>query len=158
VLLLVAGLPVGFASKLPVETVCMMTFESFNLFAEQVITMPAKEIVDVLDLDCKLLDQDVRTHRSAFAKDEYSILCFRQFIRLARSGGGVYPRRCLPSEHLELYRHTVVRLIHVNELPRTAINAFDEAFAAQFSLPVTCRRRRRTAGFRFGSANLDRPS
>ncbi|HEV2319801.1 MAG TPA: hypothetical protein VGV18_08635 [Verrucomicrobiae bacterium] len=133
----------------------MMPFESFNLFAEQVISMPAKDIVDVLDLSCKLLDDDLYTHRSAFAKDEYSILCFRQFIRLARSGGAVYPKRCLPPEHLDLYRHTIVRLIHVDELPQTAIEAFDKAFAAQFSLPVGCRRRRRTGGIRSRSLNLD---
>jgi hypothetical protein len=107
-----------------------MEFESFDLFAAKIITMPAKAILSALGLDCKILEQDLSRHRAAFAKDEYSILCFRQFVRSARCGLGIYPRRCLPSNHLELYKHTVVRLVHVKELPSTAMAAFAGAFVA----------------------------
>jgi hypothetical protein len=107
-----------------------MVLESFDDFAEMIITMPAKAILDLLNLDCELLDQDLSRYRASFAADEYSLLCFRQFIRSLRSGGEIYPRECLPSEHLELYRHTVIRLIHVHELPRTAVETFDGAFVA----------------------------
>ncbi|HEX3628270.1 MAG TPA: hypothetical protein VH280_22915 [Verrucomicrobiae bacterium] len=92
--------------------------------------MPAKAIVDVLELNCKLLEQDLRPHRSAFGLDEYSVLCFRQFVRSARLGAGVCPRRCLPPDHLELYKHTIVRLVHVDELPSSAMDAFEAAFVA----------------------------
>jgi hypothetical protein len=110
---------------------CVMELESFDDFAEMIITMPAKGILGVLNLDCELLDQDLGLYRSAFAQDEYSLLCFRQFIRSVRSGAGIYPKECLPSDHLELYKHTVIRLIHVHELPRTAAKTFDGAFVAE---------------------------
>jgi hypothetical protein len=105
-----------------------MDFESFDRFAEKIIAMPAKTILKVLALNCELLEQDLRPHRSSFAPDEYSILCFRQFIRSARSGRRIYPKRCLPPNHLQLYKHTVIRLVHVDELPQTAMNDFDGAF------------------------------
>jgi hypothetical protein len=110
-----------------------MEFETFDLFAEKIIAMPAKAILNILGLDCKILEQDLRRHRAAFAKDEYSILCFRQFIRSARSGGGIYPKRCVPPDHLELYKHTVVRLVHADELPPCAMQAFAGAF-----VPLVC--------------------
>ena len=109
----------------------VMELESFDDFAEMIITMPAKGILDVLNLDCGLLDQDLTRYRASFAADEYSLLCFRQFIRSVKSGGGIYPSECLPPDHLDLYKHTVIRLIHVHELPRTAARAFDGAFVAE---------------------------
>lgn len=114
----------------------MMDFESFDLFAEKIMTMPAKAILGALALDCKLLEEDLKAHRSAFGEDEYSILCFRQFIRFARWGAGIFPKRCLPLEHLKLYKHTVIRLVHEKELPKTAVEIFNGAFAPQYSLRV----------------------
>jgi len=119
----------GFESA--VGKVCVMVLDSFDDFAETILSMPAKAILDVLNLDCELLDQDLSGYRSAFAPDEYSLLCFRQFIRSIRSGGEIYPKECLPPDHLELYKHTVIRLVHVHELPRTAVKAFDGAFVAE---------------------------
>jgi hypothetical protein len=116
---------------MPVGKVCVwwvMEFESFDLFAAKIISMPANAILGVLGLDCKLLEQDLRKYRSAFASDEFSILCFRQFIRSIRSGCGIFPRRCLPPDHLELFKHTVIRLVHVAELPPEAMDAFEGAF------------------------------
>jgi hypothetical protein len=109
-----------------------MVLESFDDFAETILSMPAKAILDLLNLDCELLDQDLSPYRSAFGPDEYSLLCFRQFIRSVRSGGTMYPRECLPLDHLRLYKHTVIRLIHVNELPRTAVKDFEGVFAAVY--------------------------
>ena len=109
-----------------------MVLESFDDFAETILSMPAKAILGVLNLDCELLDHDLSRYRSAFAPDEYSLLCFRQFIRSTRSGGATYPRECLPLDHLKLYKHTVIRLIHVHELPRTAAKIFDAVFVAVY--------------------------
>lgn len=122
-----------YSSKVPVEKVCVMQYESFDLFAEKIITMPAKAILGALDLDCKLLEQDLAQFRASFADDEYSILCFRQFIRSARSGVGVFPRQCLPPNHLALYKHTVVRLVHEDQLPTKAMEHFRGAF-----IPEAC--------------------
>src|ERR1700739_3920284 len=105
-----------------------MQYESFDFFAEKITTMPAKAILNAVDLDCKLLEEDLSAYRSSFAEDEYSILCFRQFVRTVKSGAGIFPRRCLPPEHLELYKHTVVRLVHEHELPSTAMDHFNGAF------------------------------
>ena len=105
-----------------------MEYESFDLFAEKIITMPAKAILDALGLECKLLEKDLSAFRSSFAFDEFSILCFRQFVRSVKSGTGIFPRRCLPPDHLELYKHTVVRLVHEGQLPLTAMDHFDGAF------------------------------
>lgn len=119
-----------FRFKIASRESAVMDFESFDLFAEKIITMPAKAIVDALGLDCKILEFDLRAYRPAFAEDEYSILCFRQFLRSAKSGSRVYPRRCLPPDHLELYKHTIVRLVHEAELPSTAMEDFEGAFVA----------------------------
>jgi hypothetical protein len=107
-----------------------MQYESFDLFEEKIITMPAKSILGALDLECKLLEEDLGAFRSSFAEDEFSILCFRQFIRSVKSGAGIFPRQCLPPDHLELYKHTVVRLVHVAELPPAAMDAFEGSFVA----------------------------
>lgn len=108
----------------------MMQFESFDLFAERIVTVPAKAILKDLDLNCKLLEEDLSLYRSAFRTDEYSVLCFRQFVRTAKSGNGNYPRQCLPPDHLELFKHTVIRLVYAGELPPAAIDQFDGAFVA----------------------------
>jgi hypothetical protein len=113
------------------ESVYSMQYESFDLFEEKIITMPAKSILGALDLECKLLEEDLGAFRSSFAEDEFSILCFRQFVRSVKSGAGVFPRRCLPPDHLELYKHTVVRLVHVAELPPEAMDAFEGSFVAE---------------------------
>lgn len=107
-----------------------MQFYSFDVFEKELSRMPAGAILKSLALDCKLLEEDLETYRRAFTEEQYSILCFRQFMRSAQRQKTAPYLHCLPPDHIELYKQTIVRLIQAEELDRSAMQLFDRAFIA----------------------------
>lgn len=105
-----------------------MQFDSFDRFARKIAAVPAREVLNALDLKCKILQDDLGTYRSAFTEDAFSILCFRQFLRSARMGSPADFIRSFPADHIELYKQLVVRLVKAGELPPSAMEWFDTAF------------------------------
>jgi hypothetical protein len=108
----------------------LVSLESFDSFAEKISSMPASAVLKSMDLECKLLEEDLDGYRASFTGDEFSILYFRQFLRTARSGEMMHCIRCFPKSHIEFYKRTVARLIQAGELKSSALDRFDGAFAA----------------------------
>lgn len=101
----------------------------FDTFAKTIEALPAKAILKSLELESKMLELESENYRLYLSGDPYSIFCFRLFVRRAKLGKS--PVRCmpLPPEHVKYYRQTVDRLIQANELPRSALEQFDNWFS-----------------------------
>jgi hypothetical protein len=107
----------------------------FGPFERMVQRLPAKAILQGLELEYRMLLDDLQFNRYALTEEANSILCFRGFIQTAKFGGTMYFARPFSLEHHEFYRQTVIRLIEANELPPEALGEFDHIFApARFPL------------------------
>jgi hypothetical protein len=107
----------------------------FSPFVKMVRRLPAKAIIQALELEYRMLQNDFESNRYVFTEEPLSILYFREFIQTARFGGTMYFTRPFPPEHYEFYRQTLVRLINAGEVPPSALEAFDRLFTpAQFPL------------------------
>lgn len=114
-----------------------MSSRLFELFAKMVADLPVRAIPRVLDLECQMLEADAVNHRVDFPEDAHSILCFRQFVQTAKMGHAMLFPKPFPPEHIEFFRETVVRLMHADELPPSAMEEFDDAFGQPaFSQPL----------------------
>ena len=98
-------------------------------FAKTVETLSAGAILNVLELESKLLEFDPENYRLYLPADAYSIFCFRQFVRSVKLGKTTSRCKPLPPEHVKFYRQTVTRLIEANELPQSARQQFDNTFS-----------------------------
>jgi hypothetical protein len=107
-----------------------MELQVFGLFAKMINGLPARAILKALDLECKTLEDDFEHHRSALAEDAFSILSFRQFVRMAQLGTAMHCIKPLPPDHIEFYKNTIVRLIQADELPASAMKDFDFTFTS----------------------------
>jgi hypothetical protein len=103
----------------------------FKEFTEMVNGLAPETIINSLDLQCDTLEQDFQQRHAALDDDALSILCFRQFIRMARKGVVMACAKHLPPDHLDFYRKTIARLVHANELRASALEQFEEAFSPQ---------------------------
>lgn len=59
-----------------------MPLHHFDLFTKTITELPTKAILRALDLECKMLEHDMEQQRLALPEEAFSILCFRQFVRL----------------------------------------------------------------------------
>jgi hypothetical protein len=100
----------------------------FRTFSKMISDIPAKAVLKALDLECKSLELDLELHRSSFDEDSFSILCFRQFVRMVKEGESMRCLTPLPSDHLEFYRETIDRLMKADNLPASAMEQFDYTF------------------------------
>ncbi len=100
----------------------------FEIFAKTISKLPTEAILQLLDLECEMLERDAEIHRLYLPRDAYSIFCFRQFVRMVKFGEEMPFCPPLPPDHLEFYKETVVRLVHAKELPESAMKAFDDVF------------------------------
>jgi hypothetical protein len=107
-----------------------MSVESFDIFAKKISSLPAGAILNSMDLEARLLDEDLDGYRSSFTGDEFSILYFRQFLHVALSGRVMHCIRCFPQRHVEFYKRTVARLVQAGELTSSVMGRFDDAFVA----------------------------
>ncbi|HEV2329918.1 MAG TPA: hypothetical protein VGY56_14145 [Verrucomicrobiae bacterium] len=101
----------------------------FELFTRIIADVPARAIIRELDLECEMLEDDLRRHHRPLTRDSFSILRFGQFVRAAKIGREICSVTALPPDHLEFYKTTVVRLIQARELPLSATDQFDHTFA-----------------------------
>ena len=105
-----------------------MPLYHFDLFARTVTDLPVWAIVRALDLECKMLQDDFEHQRLTLPEDAFSILSFRQFVRMAKFGETMQCVRPLPPDHVEFYKKTIVRLVQANLLPPLAMEQFDYTF------------------------------
>ena len=100
----------------------------FGAFSKMISNTPVQAVLKSLDLECKMLEDDLEHHRLTSDEDILSILCFRQFVRMAQAEAVVSRFKPLPPDHLEFYKETIVRLVNAKELPAAAIEQFEHAF------------------------------
>lgn len=91
--------------------------------------IPALAILKALDVECRTLEDDLAHYRLAFTADALSILCFWEYVQMAKLGIFLHRSMHLPLEHIQFYKETLVRLIRAGELPPSAMNEFDQVFA-----------------------------
>jgi hypothetical protein len=103
---------------------------NFELFVKTVDSLPPEKIFEFLDLECKSLETDLETHRLNVSGDHFSILCFRQYVRMVKHGNLMRCIAPLPANHVKFYRETITRLIEAKELPKFAMEQFDFTFPA----------------------------
>lgn len=103
----------------------------FKEFSEMVKGLAPEAIISSLNLQCDRLEKDFQQSHSAPEEDALSILCFKQFIRMARTGEVMTCAKRLPPDHLEFYRETTARLVHANELRASALEQFEQAFSGR---------------------------
>jgi hypothetical protein len=107
-----------------------MSLHIFDLFSEMIETLPAKAILHALDLECKMLEEDMDRNRLNLPEDAFSILCFRQFVLMSMLGEVILCVEPLPSDHIEFYKETIGRLVQAGELPAVTMDNFDDAFSS----------------------------
>lgn len=90
--------------------------------------LPPQGVLKALDLECRMLKDDVESNRLPLPADAFSILYFREFVRAIKFGDVLQPSRRLPPDHIEFFKKTIVRLVQANELPTAAMVQFDHAF------------------------------
>jgi hypothetical protein len=100
----------------------------FRIFSKMIGNIPALAIVKALDAECRMLEDDLTHFRLTMTTDALSILCFWEFVHMAKLGIFLHCSMHLPTEHIEFYKETLVRLIQAGELPPMAINEFDHVF------------------------------
>ena len=91
--------------------------------------IPVKGIIPALELERRMLADDLVHSRTVAIKDIRSILSFCRFIEAARSGIALSPT-VLPPTQTAFYRRTMERLVEAGELPFEAKDQFDATFSA----------------------------
>jgi hypothetical protein len=102
----------------------------FDSFAKLISNVPDRAVLETLDLECKMLQDDLRQHRVDLTDEANSILNFQLFVRAAKFGHAIRRIVPLPAEHIEFYKKTIIRLIQAEQLPPSAMNNFDFTFVA----------------------------
>ena len=107
-----------------------MSHRLFELFAKMVTGLPARAISKALDIQCKMLEDDIERYRINFPEDTRAILSFQQFVLRAKSGHAMQNLKPFSADYLEFFKATIVRLVQEKELPAAAMDQFDHAFVA----------------------------
>jgi hypothetical protein len=100
----------------------------FNSFSRLVDEMPEQGIFGVLELERRMIGNDLAEKRTLPVRESRSILSFCQFVAAARHGSQISPV-ALPVKHVAFYRKTVRRLIEAELLPFEAVEHFDSIFS-----------------------------
>ena len=88
----------------------------------------AKAIPKAIELEQRMLEDDLLHERISSAKEAASILSFCRFITALIQGEDVSPG-ALPAVHIVSYRKIVTRLIEAGKLSFNAGEQFDAAFS-----------------------------
>jgi hypothetical protein len=116
------------ASYVCVKVLMHAPFHIFDLFTRMITDVPASGILNELDLESRMLENDLWRRHLPMTREAFSILRFCQFVHAVKTGQKMCSVQELPPDHIEFYKTTVVRLIHANELPFSAAEQFDHTF------------------------------
>jgi hypothetical protein len=108
-----------------------MSHRLFELFAKMVTALPVRAISKALELQCKMLEDDIERYRINFPEDTRAILSFQQFVLRAKLGQATEGVKTFSADYLEFFKETIVRLVQEKELPSAAMDQFDHAFVAE---------------------------
>ena len=105
-----------------------MSTHLFESFSQMIGEMPAKGVLTAVELQHRMLTDDLARKRTLPLEEAHSVLSFCRFLEAARAGGQI-ARTVLPAVDTEFYRKTTERLVEAGELPREAKERFDTAFS-----------------------------
>jgi hypothetical protein len=117
-------------SKLPWnwKTQPRMRNSLFNHLADTLENLPARAILKTLELESKMLKDDLLNDRPVPVGEAQSVVDFYDFIRSVKEG---LPTKKLISanhnHHQAFFRKTIERLIAAKELPFAALRQFEES-------------------------------
>jgi hypothetical protein len=100
----------------------------FRIFTKMIGNIPELAILKALDVECRMLEDDLAHSRLTMTTDTFSILCFREYVQMAKLGIFLHCSMHLPAEHIQFYKETLVRLIQAGQLPPSAVIEFDHVF------------------------------
>jgi hypothetical protein len=109
-----------------------MPLQIFDRFTRTITNLPAEAVIRALDIECKMLEDDLDHQRLSSSEDAGSILCFRQFVRMAKFGEAMHRIKPVSPDHVEFYKETIIRLVKAKELPESAMEQFDCTFHSIF--------------------------
>jgi hypothetical protein len=106
-----------------------MGFQLFEKFAEMIDRLPAKAVVNAVQLEREMLENDLAQKRTLPMAEVRSIVAFCNFVQ---SGPEGVPgsKISVPIQHLGFYRNTVKRLVEGGVLPNEAGDVFEKVFSA----------------------------
>lgn len=105
-----------------------MNLNLFDKFAKMVAAIPDKGVLRAIELECRMVEDDLGHKRTLPLAEANSILSFHRFLEAAARGGQVAPT-ALPINHVTFYRETVERLVEAGQLPSDTRERFDAAFS-----------------------------
>jgi hypothetical protein len=108
-----------------------MKSRRFELFERVVGGLPAKGALRAIELEARMIKDDLICRREIHCEDAISILNFCHFLHAAKSGGPFF-QGVLSAEHMPFYDEIVKRLISAGELPQAAKKQFDDVFLSDF--------------------------
>jgi hypothetical protein len=97
----------------------------FGPFVKMVEKLPAKAIIPGLELECRMVRNDLECNRYSLTAEAQSLLYFREFVQSAKFGGTMHFVSPFPPEEVEFYRNILVRLVEANELAPETLKKFD---------------------------------
>lgn len=100
----------------------------FNSFARMIDEMPMPGIFGTLELERRMIEEDLAQKRTMPIGEVQSILSFCQFIGAAKQDSQILPI-ALPIQHVSFYREIVRRLIEAELLPLKASEQFENVFS-----------------------------
>jgi len=100
----------------------------FESFSKKIEAIPADGIIPAVELERRILADDLAHSRTVAIKEVRSILSFCRFIEAAQSGITLSPT-VLPATETAFYRRTMERLVEAGELPFGAKEKFDATFS-----------------------------
>jgi len=106
-----------------------MGFQLYEKFAEMIDRLPAKAVINAVQLEKEMLENDLAQKRTLPMSEVRSIMAFCNFVQ---SGPEAIPNSkiSVPIQHLGFYRNTVKRLVEDGVLPGEAGDVFEKVFTA----------------------------
>jgi hypothetical protein len=105
-----------------------MPLRIFEVFASVIARLPPQAVLKAIDLECNMLESDAKDRRLPLPADAFSLFYFREFVCSVKLGKVMRGPRPLPSDHVQFFRETIMRLVQANELPPAAMEQFDSVF------------------------------
>src|ERR1700689_2723807 len=105
----------------------------FGSFSSMIASIPVNGIPGALELEHRMLEDDLLYKRIPNTQEVASVLSFCQFIGAFADGDNIFSVE-LPNDHVAFYREVVIRLIEAGELPTNAKERFDRTFPSGFLL------------------------
>jgi hypothetical protein len=104
----------------------------FDSFSEMINGLPASVLLKAIELEHRMLEEDLLYKRIPESAEVDSVLSFCEFIAAVSNQDDFCPVIKLSLEHIAFYRGVIIRLIEADKIPVEAKAQFDLAFSLDF--------------------------